>query len=192
MRDGWRQRRGLNELLGTQVSGKTLGIVGIGRIGRAVAQRARGFGMKVLYNDLSRLPEHLEQEALFHSDLLEMLPHVQFLSLHAPSSPDARGLLDSEAIGKLPRGAIIVNAARGDLIDEDALIEGLRSGHIAAAGLDVFRTEPDFDLRFLELPNVFLTPHMASATVETRNAMGFRALDNIKAVWRGDPAPDNV
>ena len=190
MRDGWRKSFGMREMLGTQASNKTLGIVGFGRIGRAMAQRARGFNMRVLYTDMARAAPELEQGAEFVPTLHELLPRSQILTLHAPGGAATDKLMNRETIALLPRGAVLVNAARGSLVDEDALIEALTSGHLAAAGLDVFRKEPDFDTRLAALPNAFLTPHMGSATLETRNAMGFRALDNIAAVTAGKPAID--
>lgn len=192
MRAGWRKRYGLNHMLGTQVSGKTLGIIGMGRIGRAVARRARGFDMHVLYHDLGRLPPELEQGATFYADLRDMLPRCQIVTLHAPGDTGSGAIMNRETIGLLPRGAVLVNAARGGLVDEEALIDALTSGHLFAAGLDVFRSEPEIDPRLRDLPNVFLTPHMGSATVETRDAMGFRALDNIAAVLGGREPIDRV
>jgi lactate dehydrogenase-like 2-hydroxyacid dehydrogenase len=188
----WTRSFGLNEMLGHRVSGKTLGIVGLGRIGRAVAQRARGFDMRVLYHDAVRLPPELEAGAEYFADLRSMLPHCQFLSLHAPGGKETERMMNAETFALLPKGAVFVNAARGGLVDDDALVEALTSGHLFAAGLDVFRNEPAFDKRLAGFPNVFLTPHMASATVETRNAMGFRALDNIAAVLAGKPPIDPV
>jgi lactate dehydrogenase-like 2-hydroxyacid dehydrogenase len=190
MKAGWREQHGMNHMLGVQVSGKTLGIVGMGRIGQAVAQRARGFGMRILYHDLRRLSQERERGAVFHPDLRQMLPSCDIVTLHTPGGMGV--LMNRDTISLLPRGAVFVNAARGDLVDEDALIEALRSGHLFAAGLDVFSSEPDYDLRLRDLPNVFLTPHMGSATVETRNAMGFRALDNIAAVLSGRTPLDRV
>ena len=192
MRQGWRKDFGLPDMLGLRASGKTLGIVGMGRIGRAVAQRARGFGMRVLYSNRSRLPPGLEEGAEYHADWRAMLPRCQILSLHLPGGPLNDGMMDCGAFALLPPGAVFVNAARGALVDEDALVEALASGRLFAAGLDVFRKEPDYDLRLAELPNVFLTPHVASATVETRDAMGFRALDNVAAVLAGRPPVDPV
>ncbi|MBI0535978.1 D-glycerate dehydrogenase [Roseomonas sp. KE2513] len=191
MRAGWRKGYGFPDNLGLQVSGKTLGIVGMGRIGQAMAQRARGFGMTILYHNRRRLPAELEAGAEYFADLNEMLPRCDILSLHLPGG-EAGTLMTAEAFARLPRGAVFVNTARGSLVDENALIEALKSGQLFAAGLDVFRREPDFDLRFAELPNVFLTPHVASATVETRNAMGFKALDNVAAVLSGKPPIDPV
>ncbi|MDR3412744.1 MAG: D-glycerate dehydrogenase, partial [Formivibrio sp.] len=192
MQAGWRRRLALGEILGTQVSCKTLGIIGMGRIGREMAQRVRGFGMNILYHNRNRLPEALEQGASYYANLQDMLPHCQFLSLHAPGGAGTDDLINRDTLALLPRGAILVNTARGQLVDEDALIEALESGHLAAAGLDVFRSEPDFDLRFTQLPNVFLAPHAASATTESRNKMGFCALDNLAAVLSGQTAINPV
>jgi lactate dehydrogenase-like 2-hydroxyacid dehydrogenase len=164
----------------------------MGRIGQAVARRARGFDMNVIYTDQHQLPAELTTGATFYADLREMLPYCDILSLHAPASLDGTPTMTRERFNLLPRGAVFVNAARGKLVDEDALIDALKSGHLFAAGLDVFRTEPNYDLRFRDLPNVFMTPHMGSATVETRNAMGFCALDNIDAVMQGSRPLDCV
>ena len=185
MRNGWRFRIGQGDLLGVRVTGKTLGILGMGRIGQALAQRARGFDMRVLYHSRNRLPPEQEKGAAYFADLHDMLPHCQFLSLHAPAGPATDKILNARALSLLPRGAVVVNVSRGGLIDEEALLDALASGQVFAAGLDVFRTEPDFDLRFSQLNNVILSPHVGSASVETRNAMGFRALDNIAAVLDG-------
>lgn len=192
MQAGWRRRYPQRELLGLRFSGRTLGILGMGRIGRAVAQRARGFGMDIVYCNRTRLPEELEQGARHFSDFHTMLPHCQILSLHAPAGHATEGIMDAAAFALLPPDAVFVNTARGSLVDEDALIDALQTGRLFAAGLDVFRNEPAFDLRLASLPNVFLTPHMGSATVETRKAMGFRALDNVAAVLSGRRAIDPV
>ncbi|HXT79582.1 MAG TPA: D-glycerate dehydrogenase [Acetobacteraceae bacterium] len=185
MRQGWRYRIGQGDLLGIRVTGKTLGILGMGRIGQAVAQRARGFDMRIVYHARNRLPPELERGAEYFSDFHAMLPHCEFLSLHAPAGPATDRIVDARALALLPKGAILVNVSRGGLVDEDALYDALTSGHVFAAGLDVFRAEPDFDLRFAELDNVILSPHVGSASRETRNAMGFRALDNIAGVLSG-------
>jgi lactate dehydrogenase-like 2-hydroxyacid dehydrogenase len=190
MRQGWRYRIGQGDLLGVRVTGKTLGILGLGRIGRAMAQRARGFGMRILYHARNRLPPEMEQGAEYFADFHAMLPHCQFLSLHAPAGPATDRIMNARAFGLLPDGAVFVNVARGGLVDEDALHDALTSGKLFAAGLDVFRSEPDFDLRFAALDNVVLSPHVGSASRETRNAMGFRALDNIAAVLAGHPPID--
>ncbi|MDQ2803091.1 MAG: D-glycerate dehydrogenase [Pseudomonadota bacterium] len=190
MRAGWRRRIGQGELLGVRVSGQTLGILGMGRIGQEMARRARGFDMTVLYHSRRRLPPELEQGATYVDDFRAMLPRCQFLSLHAPATPATERIINTETLALLPRGAVLVNVARGGLVDEDALYQALISGQLFAAGLDVFRAEPDYDLRFASLPNVALAPHVGSASVQTRNAMGFRALDNIAAVLAGREAID--
>jgi lactate dehydrogenase-like 2-hydroxyacid dehydrogenase len=190
MRAGWRRGYGLGEMLGVKVSGKRLGILGLGRIGQAVAARARGFGMQVLYCNPRRLPAEQEQGAAFFADFRDMLPQCDILSLHARSGPDTANIMNADMFALLPKGAVFVNAARGTLVDEEALLAALTSGHLFAAGLDVFKNEPEFDLRFAALPNTFLVPHMGSATVETRTAMGMRALDNIAAVLAGRPPID--
>ena len=182
MRQGWRFRIGQGDLLGVRVTGKTLGILGMGRIGQAMAQRARGFDMKVLYHSRNRLPAEQEKGATYFADFHEMLPHCDFLSLHAPSTPATDKIIDGKALSRMPRGAVLVNVSRGGLVDEDALYDALTGGHLFAAGLDVFRAEPDYDLRFGQLDNVIMSPHVGSASRETRNAMGYRALDNIVAV----------
>ncbi len=189
-RAGWGRPFGQGDMLGLRVSGRTLGILGMGRIGQALAQRARGFGMRVVYCNRSRLPAELEQGATWFSDFFDMLPHCQILSLHAASGPQTARIMNAAAFSRLPEGAVFVNASRGALVDEEALIEALESGQLFAAGLDVFAAEPSIDPRLIALPNVFMTPHMGSATVETRDEMGFRALDNISAVLAGRPAID--
>jgi hydroxypyruvate reductase len=190
MRAGWRHGYGLGEMTGLRVWGKTLGILGLGRIGQAVARRARGFGMKVVYSGPRRLAPELEQGAEYFADFRAMLPHCDILSLHAPSGPTTNGIMNAETFALLPKRAVFVNAARGGLVDEEALLAALGSGQLYAAGLDVFDNEPAFDLRFAALDNVFLCPHMGSATEETRKAMGDRALDNIAAVLAGRPPID--
>ena len=185
MRAGWRRRIGQGEMLGVRVSGQTLGLLGMGRIGRAMARRARGFGMRVLYHARHRLPPELEQGAAYFPDFRAMLPECRFLSLHAPATPETDRMINAETLALLPRGAVLVNVARGGLVDEDALFGALTTGRLFAAGLDVFRDEPDFDRRFAALPNVILSPHIGSGSEETRNAMGFRALDNIAATLAG-------
>ncbi len=192
IRDGWNRPLRMTELLGIRVSGRTLGIVGMGRIGRAVARRARGFGMTVLYCNRSRLPPGLEEGATFVSDLDAMLPRCQVLTLHVPGGPATAGLIGARELALLPEGAVLVNAARGTLLDEDALFDALDRGRLAAAGLDVFRNEPAIDSRFGSHPRIFATPHMGSATIETRTAMGMRALDNVRAFCAGLPPGDPV
>ena len=166
------------QLLGTHLGGKTLGIVGFGRIGQAVARRAVAFGMQVHYlsrnwRDLPGITTH------HHESETTFWPACQFVSLHLPSNPATRRFLNAARLARLPRGAIVVNTARGEIVDDDALIDSLATGHLAAAGLDVFAGEPHFRAEYAELKNTFLLPHLGSATLETRCAMGFRALDNL-------------
>jgi glyoxylate reductase len=180
------------QLLGTQVSGRRLGIFGMGRIGRELARMARGFGMEVHYRDMARLPRELEQGAFFHDNDDTFLPVCEVLSLHAPGGGGTRHWLDYERIAKLPKGAIVVNAARGTLIDDSALIAALRIGHVAAAGLDVYNNEPEVDPEYLTLQNVVLLPHLGSATVETRDAMGRVVLAGIADVLAGKTPANQV
>ena len=180
------------QLLGVQVSGKRLGIVGMGRVGHAVARRARAFGMTILYHNRNRLSADEEEGATYYAALDDMLGQCDFLSLHCPVAPDTRKLLNARTIAKLPDGAVVVNSARGAVIDDAALIDALGSGKLAAAGLDVYEGEPDLDPGYLELANTFLLPHLGSATTETRNAMGFKALDNLDAFFRDAALPDRV
>ena len=179
-------------LLGWQVGGKILGIFGMGRVGQAMARRARGFGMKTHYCNPSELPAEVVGDAVYHKDPLDLLRVSQFLSLHAPDTSLTHHFLDSKAISLLPPGAIVVNTARGGLVVDDDLIAALKSGHIAAAGLDVFEGEPKLNPEYVSLKNTFLLPHMGSATIETRTAMGMLALDNVDAVLNGKPAPTLV
>jgi lactate dehydrogenase-like 2-hydroxyacid dehydrogenase len=181
-----------NVLLGWQVGGKTLGIFGMGRVGQAVATRARGFGMRIHYSNSSRLSDELVGGAVFHESPRDLLRESQFLSLHAPETPETHHFLNAEAIKLLPKGSIIINTARGGLVVDEDLIAALRSGHVAAAGLDVFEGEPKLHPGYLDLKNTFLLPHIGSATIETRTAMGMHALDNIDAVLAGKPAPSLV
>lgn len=179
-------------MLGTQVTGKRLGIIGMGRIGQMTARRARAFDMKVHYYNRKRLSAELEQGAVYHDSLDSLLPISQFLAIHCPNKPDTRDLFNAERIAQLPDGAIVVNSARGNVVDEDALITALRTGRIAAAGLDVYKNEPEIRPEFAELDNTFLLPHLGSATHETRDAMGFRALDNLDAFFAGKDPRDRV
>jgi lactate dehydrogenase-like 2-hydroxyacid dehydrogenase len=189
MDGGWKIRNGFFQGLGVEVTGKTMGIVGMGRIGRAVADRARGFRMPILYHNRTRLSPDLEGSARYFATLEDMLPHCQLLSLNLPGGQGV--LMTAERFALLPKGAIFVNSARGSLVDEDALLEALASGQVGAAGLDVFQKEPGYDTRLNERENTFLLPHIGSATVETRTAMLELAVDGIADVLAGR-APSNV
>lgn len=190
MSQGWGKALGFHEMLGHDLRKKTLGIVGMGRIGQALADRARAFGMKIIYSNRNRLPAYLEKDAVYYGNFKDMLPKVDVLSLNAPATPETFQLLNAEAIALMKKGSIVVNAGRGSLINEDALIAALESKHLFAAGLDVFADEPQVDVRFLKLPNVVLAPHIGSATIETRTAMGLRALDNMIAACEGKKPKD--
>ena len=185
--EGWAP----TQLLGTQVSDRRLGIFGMGRIGREIARMARGFGMEIHYRDMTRLPPDLEQGAIFHDNDDSFLPICQFLSLNAPGGDGTRHWLNADRIAKLPFGAVVANAARGTLVDDAALIAALRSGQIAAAGLDVYNGEPRVHPDYLTLENVVLLPHLGSATTETRDAMGRIVLAGIDALLKGE-TPSNM
>ena len=176
-------------MLGTHVTGKRLGIFGMGRIGQAVAQRARGFDMSIHYHNRSPLSDDLEHGATFHDTAESLLAVSDFLSINAPSSPNTQKFLNAERIALLPDGAVVANTARGNIVDDAALIAALQSGKVAAAGLDVFDGEPNIHPGYRSLDNVFLLLHLGSATHETRDAMGFCCLDNLDAFFAGKPCP---
>lgn len=180
------------QLMGAQLGGRRLGILGMGRIGRAVASRARAFGMTIHYHNRNRLSPELEEGALFHDTAEALLRVSDVISLNAPATPETENFLDERRIELLPEGAIVVNTARGNLVDDKALIAALRSGRVRAAGLDVFRGEPAVDPDYFGLDNAYLLPHMGSATVETRNAMGFCCLDNLDAFFAGKEPPNRI
>jgi lactate dehydrogenase-like 2-hydroxyacid dehydrogenase len=179
-------------MVGRQVTGKRFGVLGMGRVGQVAAQRARGFGMQIHYHNRRRLPPDLEKGAAYHDSLDSLLAVSDVLSLHCPATPQNTGIINDRTLALLPDRAIVVNTARGALIDEDALVQALQSGRLFAAGLDVFRTEPGGNPALAALPNVFLLPHIGSATEETRDAMGFRALDNLDAFFAGRDPSDRV
>jgi len=189
--EGWRP----THMLGTRVTGATLGIVGFGRIGAAVAKRAhRGFGMRVLYVN-PRLPDERsvsDADAERCNSLEELLERSDFVSLHVPARPETRRMLDAQHIARMKPGAILVNTARGDLVDEAALIGALEQRAIGAAGLDVFEREPFVSEQLLSLPNVVLLPHLGSATTASRVAMGERVLANLDAFFHGNEPPDRI
>ena len=178
------------QLLGLELNGAVLGIVGMGRIGQAVARRARAFGMRIHYHSRHRLPPELEQGAWFHHTLESLLPEARFLSLHCPATAATDRMINAETLALLPRGAVLINTARGALLDDDAVLKALDSGQLFAAGCDVYAGEPELHPGYRTRRNGFFLPHLGSATVETRNAMGFRCLDNLDALFAGRPAPD--
>ncbi len=179
-------------MVGSAVSGKSIGIVGMGRVGQVIAKRARGFDMTVHYHNRNRIAPDLEAGAVYHKNLDGLLGECDFISLSCPVTEDTKGLLSKERISKMRDGVILINTARGALIDEDALVEALKSGKIRAAGLDVYDTEPGGNPEITKLPNTFLLPHIGSANEETRDAMGFRALDNLDTFFGGSEPKDRV
>jgi lactate dehydrogenase-like 2-hydroxyacid dehydrogenase len=179
-------------MLGTQLNGKRLGILGMGSIGRGVARRARGLGMEIHYNNRNRLDPTLEEGATYQATLADLLAVSDVLSINCPATPETHHLIDADAIARLPEGAILVNTARGNIVETGALIAALKSGRLRAAGLDVYENEPNIDPAFRELPNTFLMPHAGSATLETREAMGFKACENLDAFFAGKDCPDRV
>lgn len=181
-------------MLGYRIGGKALGIVGMGRIGQAVARRARAFGLSIHYHNRHRLPKVVEAElnAAWHPNLDELLGAIDILTLHTPLNDDSRDLIDARRIALLRPHVFVINASRGGILDEDALVDALTHGRLAGAGLDVWRHEPEIDPRLLALPNVVMTPHMGSATWEGRVASGERVVANIRMWADGHRPPDQV
>lgn len=177
-------------MVGKQVTGARIGIVGMGRVGQAVAAKARGFDMDVHYYNRSRLTPENEKGATYHDSVESVLAVSDFLSLHCPATPETMDLMNDRRFAMLPKGAVLVNAARGALVDEDALLAALGSGQLAAAGLDCFKVEPGGNPDFAAHENIFMLPHIGSATTQTRDAMGFRALDNLDAFFAGQTPKD--
>jgi lactate dehydrogenase-like 2-hydroxyacid dehydrogenase len=188
---GWRP----THMLGTQVSGKVLGLIGMGRIARAVARRAHhGFGMRVIFHDPypPSASEAAELGAEPRETLEQVLEEADFVSLHCPASPETRHLMNRERLARMRRSAFLINTARGDVVDEAALVEALSDGTIAGAGLDVYEREPEVTPGLLTMENVVLFPHLGSATQETRIAMGRRAVENLRLFFDGAPLRDPV
>ena len=182
-------------MVGRQVTGRRLGVLGMGRVGQVFAARAhKGLDMEIHYHNRSRLDGAGERAlgATYHDTVEGLLEVSDFLSIHCPATPETKGLLNAERIARLPDGAVVVNTARGAVVNDDDLIAALKGGKLFAAGLDVFNDEPDIHPGYRELKNVFLLPHIGSATRETRDAMGFRALDNLDAIARGVLPGDRV
>lgn len=187
---GWRP----TGMLGHRIGGKTLGIVGFGRIGEAVALRAKAFGLNIIYNKRHRLPASVEEElgVGFEPDLDRLVARADVITLHCPLTAETDKIINASRIKLMKPDAYIVNTARGELIDEDALIAALENGRIAGAGLDVYTHEPAVDARFFNIPNVVLLPHLGSATFEGREASGERVIANIRMWADGHRPPDQV
>ena len=188
--EGW----GPSVMLGHRVGGKRLGIVGMGRIGQAVAHRARAFGMEIFYHNRHKLPDAVENifGARYEADLDKLIAEADILTLNCPSTDETRNLLNATRIASMKPDAYVINTARGELIDEDALIAALEAGRIGGAGLDVYRQEPHVDPRLLSLSNVVALPHLASATLEGRTAAGMKVIANIQVWTDGHRPPDQV
>ena len=179
-------------MVGKQLTGARLGIVGMGRVGRAFAAKARGFDMEVHYYNRTPLRPEYEMGATYHDSVESVLEVSDFLSLHCPSTPQTQDLMNADRFARLPDGAVMVNTARGALVDEDALLAAIESGKLAAAGIDCFKLEPGGNPAFAAHENIFMLPHIGSATVRTRDAMGFRALDNLDAFFAGKTPQDTL
>ena len=179
-------------MVGNEITGKTLGIIGMGRIGQIVAERARAFKMKVIYFNRNKLPKDFEKDATYYSDLKSMLPNCDYISLHTPATPETKNIINSETLKLFPKHSVFINTSRGSTVDDDALIEALKNKKIYGAGLDVFNNEPNLDKRYLELDNCFVLPHVGSATHETRLAMSMLAVNNLKCFFSNKPLLSEV
>ncbi len=179
-------------MVGSEVTGKTLGIIGMGRIGQIVADRARAFNMKIIYFNRNKLSKDLEKDAAYYSDLKSMLPNCDYVSLHTPATPETKNIINSETLKLFPKHSVFINTSRGSTVDDDALIEALKNKKIYGAGLDVFNNEPNLDKRYLELDNCFVLPHVGSATHETRLAMSMLAVNNLKCFFSNKPLLSEV
>jgi glyoxylate reductase len=194
LRNGAWQGWSPTALLGHRIAGRKLGIIGLGRVGRALARRARPFGLEIHYHARHRVPAEIETElgAAFWESLDQMLARVDILSINVPATPSTFHLMNARRLKLMKRDACVVNTARGEVIDENALTRMLRAGELAGAGLDVYERGPDVNPRLAELPNVMLLPHMSSATVEGRLEMGEKVIINIKTFADGHRPPDQV
>ena len=179
-------------LLGKQMSNKKLGILGMGRIGRAVAKRAKAFNMEIHYHNRSKLSPELEDGAIYHKDLKSLFKESEFLSINCPATPETTKLVNKETLSYLEENTVVGNAARGDIVDDDAMIEALKSGKVFAYGLDVYNGEPKIHPEYLKLKNIFLLPHLGSATKRTRWDMAFRATKNLEDFFSGKKPKDQV
>ena len=179
-------------MVGNEITGKTLGIIGMGRIGQIVADRARAFNMKIIYFNRNKLSKDLEKDAAYYSDLKSMLPNCDYVSLHTPATPETKNIINSETLKLFPKHSVFINTSRGSTVDDDALIEALKNKKIYGAGLDVFNNEPNLDKRYLDLDNCFVLPHVGSATHETRLAMSMLAVNNLKCFFSNKPLLSEV
>ena len=179
-------------LLGKQMSNKKLGILGMGRIGRAVAQRAKAFGMEIHYHNRSKLSPELENGAVYHKDLKSLFKQSEFLSINCPATPETIKIINKETLSYLEENTVVGNAARGDVVDDDAMVEAIKSGKVFAYGLDVYNGEPKIHPEYLKLKNIFLLPHLGSATKRTRWDMAYRATQNLEEFFLNKKPPDLI
>ena len=179
-------------LLGKQMSNKKLGILGMGRIGRAVARRAKGFGMEIHYHNRSKLSPDLEGGAIYHKDLKDLFEQSEFLSINCPATPETTKIINKETLSYLKDNTVVANAARGDVVDDDAMVASLKSGKVFAYGLDVYNGEPKIHPEYLKLKNIFLLPHLGSATKRTRWDMAYRATKNLEDFFNNKKPKDLI
>ena len=179
-------------LMGKQLTGSRLGILGMGRIGRAVADRARSFGMKIHYFNRSKLRKDLEKDAIYHDSLESLLSVSDFFSINCPATKETKHIINKESIKNFPDGAVVSNSARGDMIDDEAMTEALKSGKIYSLGIDVYNGEPNIHPDYLTLPNVFVLPHLGSATKKTRTAMADLAVNNLNDYFKTGKCKNQV
>ena len=179
-------------LTGKQLTGARLGILGMGRIGRAVADKAKSFGMVIHYHNRSQLNKNLEKGAIYHDTLESLLSVSDFFSINCPATKETKHIINKETLKHFPKGAVLSNSARGDMIDDEAMIESLKNGKIFSLGIDVYNGEPNIHPQYLKLPNVFVLPHLGSATVTTRTAMGNLAVSNLEEFFKTGKCKNTV
>jgi len=179
-------------LMGKQLTDSRLGILGMGRIGQALAERAKSFGMKIHYHNRKKLPSNLEKGAIYHESLKSLISVSDFFSINCPTTEETKKIINEETLSYFPNGAVIINSARGDMIDDEAMINALKSGKVFALGLDVYNGEPDIHPQYLKLDNVFILPHLGSATEKTRFAMADLAISNIEEYFKTGKCKNTV
>jgi len=179
-------------LIGKQLTDSRLGILGMGRIGQALAERAKSFGMKIHYHNRKKLPPNLEKGAIYHESLKSLILVSDFFSINCPTTEETKKIINEETLSYFLNGAVIINSARGDMIDDEAMINALKSGKVFALGLDVYNGEPDIHPQYLKLDNVFILPHLGSATEKTRFAMADLAISNIEEYFKTGKCKNTV
>ena len=179
-------------LIGKQLTDNRLGILGMGRIGQALAERTKSFGMEIHYHNRKKLPPNLEKGAIYHESLKSLISVSDFFSINCPTTEETKKIINEETLSYFPNGAVIINSARGDMIDDEAMINALKSGKVFALGLDVYNGEPDIHPQYLKLDNVFILPHLGSATEKTRFAMADLAISNIEEYFKTGKCKNTV